>query len=227
MAAKYRCPYCGEVSFTPLDRFGVTAALLGGPYFSNGSPLGVIVCRNCQKKSNRMLGALGRKWNHRPHAWLLNVFPYVCLAVIPFVAVFCQRVGIFIVGYLTVLAVKAAANYLFVYFDKRTAQERDADARLTLAVTSEGARVKKWEIYLLRFPKRGTNAYAPVLYAMVCDKRGKKGERVLTLRVIRADNMDLPDVGEPALLVTRANKVVEGTITSTAPKKEVYLPNEE
>ena len=74
-----------------------------------------------------------------------------------------------------------------------------------------------------KMPSNALNS--PVIYAMVCDKRGKKGERVLTLRVIRSDNMDLPDVGEPALLVTPTNKVVEGTITATVPKKEVYFPD--
>lgn len=226
MAKKYRCPYCAEMAFTPVDRMGITAALMGSPYFYYGPPPYAITCSCCQKTSNRMLGALGRKWNHRPHSWLLCLLPYLCLAVIPFVAIFRQKVGIFIVGYLAVFTVKAIANYLFVYFDKRTAQERDADARLTFAVTAEGARVKKCEIYLLRFPKRGTNAYSPVIYAMVCGKSGKKGERVLTLRVIRSDNMDLPDVGESALLVTRTNKVVEGTVTSVTPKKELYLPDE-
>ena len=213
---RYRCPYCAERTITLYEKMGGSLQRWKYEYLITR-----VYCANCQRYCSKSLGFLGT-WG--------CVALVCCFAVSLFVAAFLAywgqaKAALWLVGGVIVFSV--VLNLFLLRFDKRTAQERDADARLTFAVSAEGARVKKWEIYLLRFPKRGTNAYAPVLYAMVCDKRGKKGERVLSLRVIRADNMDLPDVGEPALLVTRANKVVEGTITSTAPKKEVYFPNEE
>ena len=219
---KCRCPYCGEKDFTWTDRCGITGFGLGGPYFYAKSPPFVIVCSWCQKASNRMLGALGRRWDHRPYLWLLCLIPYLCLAIIPFVAIMRGSWSIFVCGYLAVLMVKTLGNLLFVYFDKRTKAEREADARLTFAVTGEKVpRVKKWGIYRIRFPKRGTNQFSPLLYGMVCGKSGKKDERTLTLRVIRADNMDLPDVDEPAWLVTDSDKVLEGKITAVTPAKKI------
>ena len=209
-----RCPYCAEKTIMLFEQLG------GSVYRPIGrSDYTELYCPNCRRCFRKEMALFGN-WGY---AVLALAFPWALLSLMS------RYYSLWWIGGAVVglLVTYMAFHYHFVYYDKRTAQERDADARLTFAVSAEGARVKKWEIYLLRFPKRGTNAYAPVLYAMVCDKRGKKGERVLSLRVIRADNMDLPDVGEPALLVTRANKVVEGTITSTAPKKEVYFPNEE
>ena len=214
MAKGYRCPYCAEKTITLYEQLGGTLYRpIGRSDFTE------IYCPNCRRCCRKMLGLSGN-WGYFALA----------LAVPALLLGLASRyyslwwIGGAIVG---LLLTYMAFHYCFVYFDKRTAKERDADARLTFAVTAEGARVKKWEIYLLRFPKRGTNAYSPIIYAMVCGKGGKKSERVLTLRVIRADNMDLPDVGEPALLVTRTNKVVEGTVTATTPKKEVYFLNED
>ena len=219
---KCRCPYCGEKVFTWVDRCGITAAGLGAPYFYGGPPPQVIVCSYCQKTCSRLLGALGRRWDYLPHLWLLCIIPDLCLAIIPFVAVFRQSLGIFLYGYAIVFAVKILCNVLLVYFDKLTKEERDADARLTFAVTGEKApRVKQWGIYRVRFPKRGTNQFSPLLYGMVCGKSGKKDERTLTLRVIRADNMELPNLDEPAWLVTDSDKVLEGKITAVTPAKKI------
>jgi hypothetical protein len=111
---------------------------------------------------------------------------------------------------------------LLLGYDKLTKEERDADARLTFTVTGEKARqVKKWGIYRIRFPERGTAVSSPVLYGMVCGKSGKKDERTLTLRVIRADNMELPNLDEPAWLVTDSDKVLEGKITAVTPAKKI------
>ena len=208
-----RCPYCAEKTITLYEQLG---GIIGGGVWEQSELTGMR-CPNCRHYCDKMLGVSGN-WGY----FLLTLaVPWGLLSLLS------QYGSLWWIGGAVVglLLTYMAFHYHFVYYDKRTAQERDADARLTFAVTAEGARVKKWEIYLLRFPKRGTNAYSPVIYAMVCDKRGKKGERVLTLRVIRSDNMDLPDVGEPALLVTPTNKVVEGTITATVPKKEVYFPD--
>lgn len=222
MALKRRCPYCGEKTFTRIDRCGITAAGLGGPYFYRGPPPQVVVCSYCQKTSGRLLGALGRRWDDLPHLWLLCLIPFLCLAILSFVAIFRQSLGIFLYGCAAVFAVKTLCNVFFVYFDKITKAEREADARLTFAVTGEKARqVKKWNIYLIRFPERGTTVSSPVLYGMVCGKSGKKDERTLTLRVIRADNMDLPDVDEPAWLVTDSDKVLEGKIIAVTPAKKI------
>lgn len=113
-------------------------------------------------------------------------------------------------------------HLLFAHFDKKRKKERDADGRFTLFVPEEKMpRVKKWHIYLVRFPKRGTNAASPVLYGMVCGKSRSAEGRQLELRVIRTDNMDLPAVDEPAWLITDSDKVVEGTVTAVTPKKEL------
>ena len=213
---RYRCPYCAQRTITLYEKMGGNI-----PRWTNEYLITRLYCTNCQQYCSKLLGFSG--------AWGCVVL-CCCLMVSLFAAAFLafwgqDKAALCLVGGTLVLS--ALLCLLFLRFDKRTATEREADARLTFAVTAEGARVKKWEIYLLRFPKRGTNAHSPVIYAMVCGKSGKKGERVLTLRVIRADNMDLPDVGEPVLLVTRTNKVVEGTVTAAVPKKEVYIPDED
>lgn len=218
---KRRCPYCGEKAFTWVDRCGITAALIGAPYFYGGPPPFAVNCYCCQKTSGRLLGVLGRRWDHRPQWWLLCLIPYLCLAIIPFVAIIRESWAVFIYGYLAVFSIKTLGNIFFIYFDKRTKAEREADARLTFAVSGKHAFVKKWNIYLLRFPKRGTNEHSPTLYAMVCGKAGTRTERTYTLRVIRTDNMELPAVGEAAWLVTDTQKVVEGTITAITPQKNL------
>lgn len=219
---KRRCPYCGEKVFTWVDRCGITAAGIGAPYFYGGAAPHLNTCSVCQKTCSRLLGALGRRCDHLPHLWLLCIIPYLCLAIIPFIAIIRGSWGIFLCGYAAIFTVKILCNIFFVYFDKITKAEREADARLTFAVTGEKPpRVKKWSIYLIRFPKRGTNEFSPVLYGMVCGKSGKTDERTLTLRVIRADNMELPNADEPAWLITDSNKVMEGKITAVTPAKKI------
>lgn len=211
MAYKYRCPYCGEPTITLFEKMGGALTLLEAEDARTK-----VFCPHCENWCYKRLGALGR----RGYLWCLGwSWIAVFAAVIYLVIVGLETLVWWLIGGAVILYV--ALNILFVYFDKRTKAEREADARLTFIVAGKHAFVKKWGIYLVRFPKRGTNEHSPVLYAMVCGKRGKKTERTYTLRVIRADNMDLPDLGEPAWLITNAQKVVEGTITAATPKKEL------
>lgn len=208
MAYKYRCPYCGERTITLYEKMGGALTLSKAEDARTK-----VLCPRCENWCYKQMGVLGR----RGYLWCLGW---------SWIAVFAAAVGLVFagLGHLVwwliggAVVVYVALNTIFVHFDKRTATEREADARLTFSVSGKHAFVKKWNIYLLRFPERGTNEFSPVLYAMVCGKEGKKSERIYTLRVIRADNMELPDVGEEAWLVTDSQKVVEGTVTAATPK---------
>lgn len=211
-----RCPYCAEKTITLYEQLGgVLQRYRGDNAFT------AFYCPNCGRYSKKMLGMLGNVGQ----ALLLIIVPLLLFLVVLDISkgedVLPWIYGVLIGLFVALMPI----YYFFVYFDKRTKSEREADARLTFAVTGEKVpRVKKWGIYLIRFPERGTNAHSPVLYGMVCGKGGKKGERTYTLRVIRADNMDLPRVGEAAWLITDSDKVVEGTVTATTPRKP--LPEE-
>ena len=215
---KYRCPHCGENGLSVIEHCGIWVSTR----FLTGKRFGRYCCTECYKSAELLYGKIG--WGI---SFVVSyVLPCAVMMCLGAEAILRENPDIAVFGIPFTVLVMSLFNLLFGHFDKGAKRERDADARLTFAVMEAGARVKKWTIYLLRFPKRGTNAHSPVMYGMVCRKSGKKGERALTLRVIRADHMDLPDIGEPVLLVTRTNKVVEGTVITTAPKKEVYSPYE-
>lgn len=210
-----RCPYCAEKTITLYEQLGgVLQRYRGDNAFT------AFYCPNCGRYSKKMLGMLGNVGQ----ALLLLIVPLLLLLVVldisKGVEVLPWIYGVLIGFFVALMPI----YYWFVYFDKRTKFEREADARLTFAVSGKHPFVKKWGIYLVRFPKRGTNEHSPVLYVMVCGKRSKKAERTYTLRVIRTDNMDLPDLGEPTWLITDSNKVVEGTVTAVTPRKP--LPEE-
>ncbi len=215
MAYKYRCPYCGEKGMWFLERCGmwVSQRSYTQKYY------GRFHCDECRRAPELYYGRCGL-WA----TLLMDLFlpaALICVGAYRVIGVSKGILVLFAVGFPLYLAANGILHLLFTHFDKKRKAERQADARLTFTVAGKHPFVKKWGIYLMRFPERGTNAHSPVLYAMVCGKRSKKGERTYTLRVIRADNMDLPDLGEPAWLITNAQKVVEGTITATTPKKEL------
>lgn len=217
---KYRCPYCGEKGLPFTSRCGIWVTTRSA--LDSYSSAGFFICEECHKSPKLFFG--------KPNALVAGLLSFVFPAAVviwTFVEwmqsdMSTEEMAISIIaGIPAFLVFVAVLHFFFAHFDKRRKKERDADARLTLSVSAERLpRVKKWGIYLLRFPKRGTNAASPVLYGMVCGKSGKKGNRTLEMRVIRADNMDLPDLNEPAWLVTNTNKVIEGTVTSVTPRKE-------
>ena len=215
---KYRCPYCGKPAFSMVERLN----LLPMVYYW-GHKWYEIQCPQCHKYSYRLLGALGRRFNQWPYFLLLDMLPVVTAAIFGvFYLLYHHIMWLFVVECIGIFVMRSVCSYLFVYFDKKRKKERDADGRLTLFVPAERLpRVKKWHIYLVRFPKRGTNAASPVLYGMVCGKSRSAEGRQLELRVIRTDNMDLPAIDEPAWLITDSDKVVEGTVTAVTPKKEL------
>lgn len=207
-----RCPYCAEKTITLYEQLG---GMLNRVWYDR--VLTHVFCPYCSRYSRKIMGVLG---NAGQVVLLLLIPVLLLLAVLDMGERYDVPPWIYgaLIGLFVVLI---PIHYFFVHFDKDTKAEREADARLIFAVSGKHAFVKKWNIYLVRFPKRGTNEHSPTLYAMVCGKEGKKSERTYTLRVIRADNMELPDVGEAAWLVTDAQKVVEGTVTAATPKKKL------
>lgn len=211
---KYRCPYCGERGLLFVERCGI-GVISRTPFIDEA---GFFRCCECRRTPDLLYGKSGAAIG-----FLIScVIPVGVGFYLAYLAFIRKMLEAAVFGVPALLLSVCLFNLLFAHFDKSWKSEREADARLTFAVMGEKVpRVKKWGIYLLRFPERGTNAHSPVLYGMVCGKGGKKGERTYTLRVIRADNMDLPRVGEAAWLVTDSDKVVEGKITATTPKKEL------
>ena len=207
---KYRCPYCAEKTLSLIEKMGFSMFAWWRSIHKER-----IRCSNCQRLCARELWTWGRKGRQ---IWL-GIVPYVLEVLIFCVAVRHIALALWLWGALLVLYV--LCNLLFEHFDKFTKEEQDADAKFTLFVPEEKMpRVKKWHIYLVRFPKRGTNAASPVLYGMVCGKTRKEAGRQLELRVIRTDNMDLPAIDEPAWLITDSDKVVEGTVTAVTPSTD-------
>lgn len=211
---KYRCPYCGERGLLFVERCGI--GVVSRTSFIDEA--GFFRCCECRRTPDLLYGKTGA-WIGFLVSCVVPVGVGFYLAYLAFIRKMLEAA---VFGVPALLLSVCLFNLLFAHFDKSWKVEREADARLTFAVTGEKVpRVKKWGIYLVRFPERGTNAHSPVLYGMVCGKGGKKGERTYTLRVIRADNMDLPRIGEPAWLVTDSDKVMEGTVTALTPKKEL------
>ena len=211
---KYRCPYCGERGLLFVERCGIGAPS-PVPYSVEA---GFFHCHKCGKSPDLLYGKTGAFIGYIVSRLLpIGVFFY--LVYLAFIEKLLEAA---VFGVPALLVLMCSFNLLFAHFDKSWKTEREADARLIFAVTGEKApRVKKWSIYLIRFPKRGTNEFSPVLYGMVCGKNGKKDDRTLTLRVIRADNMELPILDEPAWLVTDSDKVLEGKITAVTPAKKI------
>lgn len=205
---KYRCPYCAEKTLTLIEKMGFSLFAWWKMRYHER-----IRCPYCRRTCARELWTWGRKGRQ---IWLY-VFPSILAFLICLLGFRHPIAMLWLLGAL--LVVYVLCNLLFEHFDKFTKEEQDADARFTLFVPAERvARVKKWHIYLVRFPKRGTNAASPVLYGMVCGKSSAADGRQMELRVIRTDNMDLPAIDEPAWLITDSDKVVEGTVTSVTPK---------
>ena len=214
---KYRCPYCGEKGLAFASRCGIRVST--HPYSHKG---GYFICTECGKSPELFFG--------KPYAavsiLLSEVFPLVVVLAFGFGLASTNINGYDMAILLLVciplyMAFVSIYHLLFAHFDKERKKERDADGRLTLFVPAQRVpRVKKWHIYLVRFPKRGTNAASPVLYGMVCGKTRKEAGRQLELRVIRTDNMDLPAIDEPAWLITDSDKVVEGTVTAVTPSTD-------
>lgn len=216
MAYKYRCPYCGEKGLLFVERCGI-GVISRTPFVDEA---GFFRCRECRRTPDLLYGKSGAAIG-----FLIScVIPVGVGFYLAYLAFIRKMLEAAVYGVPALLLSVCLFNLLFAHFDKSWKVEREADARLTLTVSGKYPFVKKWGVYLVRFPKRGTNEHSPVLYGMMCGKSGKKGKRTYTLRVICTDNMDLPDLGEPAWLITDSNKVVEGTVTAVTPRKP--LPEE-
>ena len=213
---KYRCPYCAEKGLSFASRCGiwVSTRSAASPYNNDGR----FICMECGKSPELFFG----KCNSVISLLISGVLPLVVVLVFAFMDISANSKAVWLlIGIPLFLVFVSIYHLLFAHFDKERKKERDADGRLTLFVPAQRVpRVKKWHIYLVRFPKRGTNAASPVLYGMVCGKTRTAEGRQLELRVIRTDNMDLPAIDEPAWLITDSDKVVEGTVTAVTPSTD-------
>ena len=212
----YRCPYCGNPSFPTWEKLGMRLSY---------HKYGLSACPNCNKAPVRVMGKIG-VWGH---IVIATALPFALLAVaillirkltVPEAP---QAIILYLIATVSFLLLWFSLNYFFCHFDKRTKLEREADARLQVAVpegTTLWPYVKKGEIYKARLPKRGNNEADSVIIVMVADRR--KGG--LELRVIQAYGLPLPAVDEPLWLITHGQRVVEGTVTAVKPAHDVTPP---
>ena len=215
---KYRCPYCGEKGLPFASRCGIRVST--HPYSHKG---GNFICMECGKSPELFFG--------KPYAavsiLMSGIFPLAAVLAFGFglasTNINGEEMAILLLVCIPLYIVFVSIYHLlFAHFDKRRKKEREADATFIMFVPEKRMpRVKKWRIYLVRFPERGTTAASPVLYGMVCGKTRRLEGRQLELRIIRTHHMDLPAVDEPAWLITDSDKVVEGTVTAVTPKKEI------
>lgn len=209
---KYRCPYCGEEAFLTAEKLGMRLELSYLP-----KSLSPATCPHCNKNVKRHMGKLGY-WGHKLIAtWipllLLFYFLLTTNVAVGLVVVFPRHIAVWF-----------SLNYFLCHFDKRRKAEREADARIRMAVPLEQRLwpgVKKGEIYHFKFPKRGTAETAPHLFALVVNRKKAGDHREMELRVIKAIDMALPYPDEPIWLITRGKQVIEGTTLSTTLAKEV------
>ena len=145
---KYRCPYCAEKGLSFIEHCGVWVSTQG--YAAKYS--GRFRCTECHRTADFLYGKTGSFVGVIVSYFL----PCAVAMYLGLKSILDENPNTVVCGIPLMLLTVFLFNLLFAHFDKHTKQERDADARLTFAVTAEGARVKKWEIYLLRFPKRGT-----------------------------------------------------------------------
>lgn len=215
-----RCPYCGNPSFPILEKMGMRLV-----FPSQHRSVLVSECSSCKNYSIRTMGRLGRVG----HLLIATVFPVALLLISVFLIRKLTVPGdslsilLYLISLVTSMILWVSLNYFFCHFDKRTILEREADARLQVAVpegTTLWPYVKKGEIYKARLPKRGNNEADSVIIVMVADRR--KG--ALTLRVIQAYGLPLPAVDEPLWLITHGDRVVEGTVTAMKPGHDVTPP---
>lgn len=209
----YRCPYCGESAFSFTEKLGL--AVHNNQYTHTSCPC-------CKRRPAHVAG--------RTDTWGYELFTFVLPLLLLLFAGWIVEMkvhpeGYATVGWLIVIAVpcavlKASLNYFFCYFDKRSKTEREADARLQVAVAEDTALwpyVKKGEIYQARLPKRGNNEADSVIIVMAADRR-KDG---LELRVIQAYGLKLPAIDEPLWLITHGQRVIEGKVTAVTPARNI------
>lgn len=211
---KYRCPYCGEPAFTTAEKMGIHVGGVG-KYSAAQTPC----CPHCKNVARRTL--FGGAWGGVSAALIL-------LAMALFVPSLFQwgvsaqsnyMSTLFVAALLLLVGGYFAIHYFWVYFDK-TAYEAAQDATFTLTVSaSRRLSLRTGDIYVCHFPGR-ESWDVPRIIAMVQGVKKTEGGYTVTLRVIRADNMDLPAVDERVRVITDHGADVEGIVISVTPKKE-------
>ena len=200
---KYRCPYCGEPAFTTAERIGIPTSI--GKYAAFFP-----TCPRCKRTAHRT-SSVG-PWCSLSlclillAAVTLPLLRWTFTAQGPFVgAVAVASLLLFAGGY-------CAIYYYLFHFDKSASEIAD-DTRFAIAVAERRRPpLRVGEIYVCRFPQRDTGN-APQIIALVHRMQKAENGYTLEMRVIRADNMDLPVANERVRLITDSRYDIEGKVT--------------
>ena len=215
---KYRCPYCGEETFSFTEKAGF--------WIGRDRHEQSIFWAQCSLCRNRVGWFLGKtkQWGHLLFVCIIPVVITLAYFYLLWNHPSKDTNIIILVSFPLWIPIWFSLNYFFCHFDKRHKSEREADARIKMSVSQEQPlwpAVKKGEIYLFKCPERGTTETAPHLIAMVVSRKKSGNHREMELRVIKAMDMALPYPNEPIWLITRGKKVIEGITLSATLAKEV------
>lgn len=221
---KYRCPYCGEKTFSWPEWVGFDTAFKRtfSRYTNRG---GHVSCRWCQRDARRAVFPAKDGKGALRYLIMVAGFSLLFIIMVMIVAVLTEQYArgvAALAAYFVIL--HPLFHIFFVYFEKAEKQEIAADARMRLTLNDiQRKRPLLWdgEVDLIRLPKRGTHETSPHLFGMVYGWKKRNDQWDLELRVVRTEGLDLPTVGEEAWLITSGNKVVEGVITEITPGKHL------
>ena len=215
---KYRCPYCGQKGFSFIEKIDFLPRWL--PEYFQG-----VRCAHCRERSvyySRFGGRIGHVVIQAAIFVALAGF-YAWAACLPKE----KLNGYYLwIPLLVTTVLLYGFKWLFCYLDKPRYEDRiNASTFRFKADTS----VRLWpyvrvgEVYLLRFPKRGTHEDAPHLIAMVQKVERHGGVFEITMRVVKEFLMKGPFPEERLVLTTNGTFAVEGVVTQTyllAPQEE-------
>ena len=216
-----RCPYCGEKTFSWPEWVGFDTAFKRtfSRYTNRGRH---VSCRWCQRDARRaILPANDGKGNAR--YWGVLVFLVLYVIAVLVVASLTEQYAYGVAAlFAYCLIIHPLFHIFFVYFEKAEKQEITADARMRLTVSGANQKLPlllDGEVDLIRLPQRGTHETSPHLFGMVCGSKKNGDQRIIELRIVRTEGLELPSVGEEAWLITSGNKVIEGRVTEITPGK--------
>lgn len=216
-----RCPYCGEKTFSWPEWVGFDTAFKRtfSRYTNRGRH---VSCRWCQRDARRaVFPATDGKGVSR--YVVMMVFSLLFLLLVLIVAKLTEQYAKSVAAIFLYFAVlHPLFHVFFVYFEKAEKQEIAADARMCLTVSGANQKLPlllDGEVDLIRLPQRGTHEASPHLFGMVCGSKKNGDQRIIELRIVRTEGLELPSVGEEAWLITSGNKVIEGRITEITPGK--------
>ena len=210
---KYRCPYCGEPAFSTAERLGVPVGGIGK------SAVWVPKCPHCKRTVCRSsTEGMGRF--RTIMATLLSVMwiPLFCLLL---------TVDRLLTGYTILLMILlllvgyGGMHYFFLHFDKYKPQQM-RDPRFTMTTnTDERIPIRVGEIYVCRLLDRNPSNEVPQVIGLVHRIRKEEGKKMITLRIIRCDDADLPTPDERVRVLTDGRFDVEGNVIDVPVEIEI------